>query len=653
MTEALRVNPVLRELTERAFLRLMPPARRGFIQFAEQELILPSGPRKGLPYRVEFMPFARELLTEYTRGRYNEFYLSGPTQSSKTLHGYILPAMYHLLECAEDIILGAPVVEMAQAAYLERLLPALESSRYLDLLPTHGGGSKGGKSLSVRFKNGASVRFMGAGGGDQQRSSYTARVIICTELDKMDEAGSSSRETDPVSQLKARSSAYGAAARFYGECTMSVKSGRIYREVVERGTDSRVFLPCVHCGEWILPSRDGLVGWQESPDVMQACQRVRFQCPSCRGLWTEEDRAKAHRDPRIVAKGQTVSKTGEVEGPPPPTMTYGFRWNAMASPLRSMADIAKEEWNAEQSGKPEEEKALVQFTWAEAWEEEVADVTRPEVGTILAKITGYARGVIPPDTVKLTLGIDVGSYVIWWTLVAWKGDAQGHVVDFGGRDVPDGKKNPAAVLAALRAFRSERIIPGWGGRSPDRVLIDSGYEQNVVYQFVKESGEPRYLACKGYGTSSRHGAWRNPSASVATDTRAVYEECFVTLQPAGVRLVNVHADHWKTQVHAGFAAASGAPGSLTIWHGEKTDEALRVYARMIVAEQRELKTFGDKEPRIVWVLKNKTNHYLDTTAYARCAAALEGIRLVSIPAPIAKKRSAAGGGGLKWQRDRY
>jgi phage terminase large subunit GpA-like protein len=638
VSQPVPVSPVIRSVAERVFLRLMPPRRRNYIEFAESEFILPNGPRKGLPYRVDFMPFARELLTEYTRGRYTEFYLSGPAQSSKTLHGYLLPSMYHLFEIGEDVILGAPVVEMAQDAYLARLLPAIESSRYRDLLPRQGGGSKGGKSLSIRFGNGASIRFMGAGGGDQQRSSYTARVVVCTELDKMDEAGAVSREADPVSQLKARTASFGAAARFYGECTMSTKKGRIYREVCVLGSDSRVFLPCARCGEWIFPEREGLVGWQAAQDVLQAKEQVRFQCPKCQGLWTEEERRQAMLNPRIVSKDQEVTRTGEVVGPEPKTETYGFRWNCMASPLVTMADIAKDEWNAEQTGSQADQKALAQFRWAVPYEEEILDLTNPDVETILRKVVGHARGAIPSDTFKVTLALDVGSYVIWWSLWAWKPDAQGHLVDLGSIDVPlvGGVKSKMAVLAALRTFRENVIKAGWGGRHPDRILVDSGYETDVVYDFVAESGQPRYLACKGYGTSSRHGSWTYNAAVDPTPQRIVMPEYKAILQPGGIKLIHAHADHWKATVHDGFWAAQGAPGALTIFKAPPNDKVLRQYARHVVAEQRESRSTGEREAKVVWVVKQRQNHHLDTSWMARCAAEIEGVRLV----PRAKKPPA-------------
>jgi phage terminase large subunit GpA-like protein len=131
---------------------------------------------------------------------------------------------------------------------------------------------------------------------------------------------------------------------------------------------------------------------------------------------------------------------------------------------------------------------------------------------------------------------------------------------------------------------------------------------------------------------------------------------FSVLQPAGVHLVHVNADHFKAAVHDGFWAAHGAPGSLTVWHGEKNDRELAKFARMIVAEQRVLKTVGEKEPKVVWAVQNRTNHYLDTAAYARCAAEIEGIRLAAprLPGKLTTKSShAEPGQPLKWSRDKY
>src|ERR1041385_7040230 len=99
-------------LVDTAFTLLRPARRRTYREFAEQELILATGPMKGLRFRPEFMPWTLEVLGEFDRGTYRRFFASGPVQSGKTLIFFILPILYHLFECGESVIVGVPKVDM-------------------------------------------------------------------------------------------------------------------------------------------------------------------------------------------------------------------------------------------------------------------------------------------------------------------------------------------------------------------------------------------------------------------------------------------------------------------------------------------------------------------------------------------------------------
>jgi phage terminase large subunit GpA-like protein len=627
----------------------LPERIRTMQDFAEREIRLATGPKKGLRYRADYMPFMIDVLAEFDRGRYTMFFGAGPAQAGKTLHFCLIPCEYHMFEVVEDVILGAPIMEMAKAAWKERILPAIEETRYREFLPRHGGGGRGGVPDSIRLRNGAGLRFMGGGGKDSQRSSHTARVVIATELDKLASAGLSGSEADPITQLMARTKSFGSAARFYGECTMTTTNGRIYREVVKLGTDSRVVLRCPRCLRWIWPERGGLVGWQEATDELEAQTNARFQCPraECRGLWTEDDRRAALRIPRIVARGQDVRGDGVLEGELPRTKSFGFRWNAMASPFTSIPELAAREWKAAQATDEREERGIIQFDWAEPWESKGEDLVRPDVAMVLQKIHPVVpRKVIPPDTVRLTLGVDVGSWVVWYVIMAWFKDGTGHVVDWDGVTVnnPDGIRNPVHILAALRDLRDKVIKPGWGsrgpehpdgeapGRQPDKIIVDSGYEQDLVYLFVRESGEPRFLASKGFG-SNKGSMWTSLPAAKPTPNKLVDQEIKMLLQPAGVHLIAIHADYWKARIHDGLHAASGAPGSITIPAGSPKDRELRYLARQLVAEERQTKSVAGREPQIVWVRLHTQNHFLDCASMAAVGAYIEGVR-VALPAPM-------------------
>src|SRR5262245_16764043 len=151
-------------LQEEIFTALLPPRRRSYTEFSEAEVVLTSGPRRGLHVDLDFMPFTRLLLREYDSGAYRRYFLSGPAQTGKTLFGLVIPAMYTLFELGESFIFGAPTAEMAFAIYTERVAPSIAASRYSELVPFAGAGSKGGRVPAITYRHGAIARFMGAGG---------------------------------------------------------------------------------------------------------------------------------------------------------------------------------------------------------------------------------------------------------------------------------------------------------------------------------------------------------------------------------------------------------------------------------------------------------------------------------------------------------
>src|ERR1044071_8097075 len=141
------------------------------------------------------------------------------------------------------MICGLPDMDMAADKWVQDIMPAIEQSRFRDLMPSAGGGSRGGRVESLQFANGAALKFMSGGGSDKSRAGFTSRVVVITETDGMDTAGGRSRESDKITQLEARTRAYGSRKRIYMECKVSVEWGRTWQEYI-KGTRSRIVLPC-------------------------------------------------------------------------------------------------------------------------------------------------------------------------------------------------------------------------------------------------------------------------------------------------------------------------------------------------------------------------------------------------------------------------
>jgi phage terminase large subunit GpA-like protein len=335
-------------------------------------------------------------------------------QSGKTLLGSLVPLMYHLFERKETVVYGVPSRDMIKDKWEQDILPVIAASRYRDLLPRGGQGSRGGTPMLVHFGNGAALRFMTAGGDDKGRAGFTSRVLIVTEVDGFDEVGGNSRETDKFGQLEGRVRAFTKCQPLvYGECTVSIDTGRIWREY-SNGTESRIVIRCPHCGHFVTPGA-------RAARRLAGCSRHHHRrregaavLPDCGTAWSEADRAAANRDCRLVHKGQSINAAGVVEGDLPRTDTLGFRWTAANNLLVDAADVGREEWRAKQDPDEENaEKALFQFVWALPHKPERSTSPSSTRKIVAARVTKDPR----PRALRCVrrhVGVDVGQRCCHW-----------------------------------------------------------------------------------------------------------------------------------------------------------------------------------------------------------------------------------------------
>lgn len=623
-----------------------PPRLRPIRQFVEEEVVIPSGPEQGRKFRIDRNPFAGLWFNAIDSGDWRRFAATGPQQSGKTLCCFAIPVMYHLFEVGETVLMGVPSLDMVADKWGEDLLPAISMSRYRDLLPDQGAGSRGGAITRIQFKNGATLRFMTGGGGDKSRAGFTTRVLGVTEVDGMDEAGGSSRETDKISQLEGRTAAFGDRARVYLECTVSFEEGRIWQEY-SRGTGSRIAVRCPHCGAYVTPEREHLVGWQDAPDLVTAGEQARICCPGCGGLWDEAERVAANGDPRLVHRGQEIHPDGSVKGEAPRTNTLGFRWTAANNLLVPMRVVAQKEWEAARD--PDEEngdRKMRQFFWALPVKPDAQDLTLLDHDMVARRVTEDARGRVPSEAEQFVVGVDCGLRLLHWVALAAMPGGGAHVVDYGVEEVKaDELGQDKALLIALRDFRDKHCLKGWdsdtGRRRPDLQLVDSGWCTERVYEFCR--GSPLWFPAKGFGETQygrpQYSAPRETSKSIAF----VGEEYHVVrLRKKGVRLIDINADHWKGQVHARLGTPLDRLGALTLFKADAKEHTS--IGKHFTAEKQVREHVAGRGVVVRWVLQGKrANHLLDAGAIASVAAHLaKHCRVIGAPvAPPAAPAAAA------------
>lgn len=614
-------------------------------EFAESEITLPSGPFEGRRFRADRQPFSRLWLNEVDSGRWSEVVTTGPQQCGKSLLGFVVPICHHLFEIGETIVVGVPSLDGVSDKWNEDILPVIERTRYRELLPLKGGGSRGGRVTAVRFRNGATLRWMTAGGSDKTRASFTARVLIVTETDGFDVASETSREATKLHQLEGRTRAYGARRLIYKECTVTTKEGHTWSRW-EAGSQSRIMTPCPHCRQFVSMERENLIGWQDAETEDAARRNSGWFCPACGQQITDDERVESNQRSVLVHRGQEIDEYGTVHGPIPPTRTLGFRWSAYHNLFTDAAELGAEEWKAKNSSDEENaEKALRQFVWCLPHEPNLVDDAKIDPKAVMKRQEKLSHREIPADTTHLTLGVDIGKWTSWYLMLAFRADGRIHIPDYGVIEVhSDQFQEEVAILAALREFRLA-VESGWpiqasgDVRRPDAVWIDAGHLPKVIHQFATESGtwpDGRYLAVIGRGASQVQKQVYRAPARTTNDVRRIGDRFFISRAREYRSFQGTFdADHWKLWVQAGLRTPQDQRGGVTLFDAGP-DRLMRdrhnKLSRHFASEQLEQRMEPGKGLIREWV-KHGANHWLDCAAIASAAGSYCGFRLTQEEQP--------------------
>ena len=606
---------------------LIERPRRPYAQFLEEEIILPNGPYAGRPWSFDFQPYTRHIANAIDSWNYNRFAFSGPTQSGKTLICVVAPDCWTMFDLEETVVCGLPNMDMAADKWEQDFLPIIMASRYRTLLPNIGSGSRAGRKLiSITFKNGVTLRFMGAGGNDKQRSAFTTPHLSMTEINGYDESSKKSKEADKVKQMEGRVLAYRRSGKYriLMECTQTNSEGRINEEI-DGGTKSYMKLLCPHCTEYMIIDREDLRGWQECATENQAKDESYFECPICKDRLYDKERDKANRNSKCINTKEAL--------------TFSFNWTGANNLFMGVGDLGVAEWKAkfEATDKENAEKELCQFYWGRAYD---ADNKDSELVIDLDSVTAsideagsrMARGLVPSWTKYITYGTDVHAKLLFWVLTAWGEDGNGHIIDYGKHENPYKEHGQEqAVKIGLGELDRYVLIP-WQVLGESRQLpVTFGLKDaSWLPDIVRATCSANVYPIRGIGTTQNfkklRRAYRVPERS-DKDTHIKYVGDgyhLVRFAPKGQRpymLYEHDVDYGKSWIHARFATPADAVGRLTIFDSDEPDGHAEFWshikAELQVIEKgatvwrtrSELK--AKKDPR--YKDASDVNHWLDAT----------------------------------------
>ena len=402
---------------------------------------------------------------------------------------------------------------------------------------------------------------------------------------------------------------------------------------------------CPLCNARVSPEREHLIGYQDAENEIDARTNAAFVCPSCTRPWTEEQRAQANANAVLVHRGQEVTADGVVTGPPPKTLTAGFRWNAANNLLRTAADVAGKEFVAKNNPDDKDsQKSMTQFVWAWPWDGETAGTGINEE-IVASRLTYLDRGEIPDDYETLVVQIDMHLRWHYWTMMATGPNGVRSVVDYGLSWNPD--KSVFGPIAAVRMGLEslveeleERVYVTDQGRIVpfDLGCIDGGWHQEIAVEFCASR------ASQGLGRKWRLTKGEGRSDSLVAKTYHAPKERTHELRPGDhwcdrrqvptEESLNKHwwmvfadTSYWMHQVHGSLMAVptmednvTRRPGSLALF-GNDPGIHLRNVDAQIARSNFASQILGwvwqsaptKKVKKIGWVSQWAQDHWLDTT----------------------------------------
>lgn len=490
-----------------------------------------------------------------------------------------------------------PTVDLAKRNSKLRIQPLIEECpKLMEKVKTARERDSGNTILTKDFPGGTLV-MTGANSAVGLRS-MPARYLFLDEEDGY--PGDVDGEGDPSALARARTKTFARRKIFHVSTPTFAGRSRI-----ESGYDSsdrrKYFVPCplcnhmqhLHWGQIKFEIIKNVVGQDEPRDV-------HYICESCSGKIYE------HHKTSMLSKGEWRAEFSGVRG----GKIAGFHLNSLYSPLGwfSWSDAAQQWLDAQ--GKPEELRGFINTVLGETWKDK-GDA--PDWKRLYDRREIYIPGSIPStEIVFLTAGVDVQKDRLEIEIVGWGRDKQSWSVDY---IVIPGDTTHESTLRELDKLMSQTWSHAGGLTLNIRMMaIDSGYNTNHIYNWVRRHPINRVMAVKG---SDQAALLLGAPSAVDINLAGKRIRRGVKLWPVGVSIA-------KGELYAWLKQEKPLDGEKFVNGYCHFPEYGDEYFKQLTSEQLVVRIIKGRR-QYEWEKTRDRNEALDCRIYARAAAAAIGI----------------------------
>ena len=527
------------------------------------------------PWRNDKTPYLTEIMNELNNYETEEIVFCkctqvGGTEAELNMLGYIIGQ-----DPAPSMVVY-PSDKLGESISDNRIKPMLLASptlreRFYELRS---------QKLEMQFE-GMYLTISGA----NSPSSLASRAIKYLFLDEVDKyPGASKKEADPISLAKERTKTF-ANRKIYMTSTPTIKSGHIWKNLLDCDVEKHYFVPCPHCGEMIELKFANLQFPKKEEDLTASdrADQAVYVCQECGCVINDQHKAQMLRygEWRIVKENNSARRK------------IGYWISVLYSPFVRFSEIALEWINSQ--GDNERLQNFINSWLAEPWED-TRLTTSADV--VLERQTEFDEFTVPTWAKFLTGGVDVQETCIYYTIRAW-----GNFIT--SQNICHGQAMSWADIERVMNYgylkeNGEQLVVSL-------CLIDSGFDTDAVYDFCANNSD---WALPVKGSSRVMTEHFHLSKINKSDSKAY-----------GMNLCVVDGGKYKDMIAARMKKDNGR-GAWMVYNGCDME-----YAKQVTAEHKVQIKRGEQLVQ-VWELKasHTDNHYLDTEVYAFAGADILGVR---------------------------
>ncbi|HEY1035557.1 MAG TPA: phage terminase large subunit family protein [Pseudoxanthomonas sp.] len=592
-----------RDVKRRMRDALRPPRRMNLSAWADRHARL-SAESSAAVGRWKSIPYQRGIMDAITDRRISTVSVmkSARVGWTKILNHTI---GYHAHYDPCPIMLVQPTIGDAEGYSKDEVAPMIRDTPVLrPLFPEPGKRESGNTILHKQFPGGQ-LRMVGA---DSPRGfrRVSMRVVAFDEVDGY--AQVAGEEGDQLKLGIMRSLYFWNRKILLGSTPTLDQTSRI-QKWFRRGDMRYYHVPCPHCDHKHVLEWKNLRWDKDRPET------AHFVCPGngCVIEYKHQRWMIEEADRRQRAGEEGIGWVATNPDAEPGHASFHI-WAAYSySPNATWADLARE-WLASYKN-IEERKTFINTVLGETYK---GEGDAPEWKKLYDRRELYPIGIVARGGIALFAGVDVQKDRLEVEIVAYGRSMRSWSVDYrvipGDTSQLNGPNSPWPKLTELlnETFRTEA-----GGLARiRRMAIDSGYNTNTVYQYVRTQAANRVIAVDG--RDSYQMIIGQPKA-VEFTVQGKRKGRSVKLWPIGSSLIKTELYGWLKQEKP--TAESGEDLPFGYCHFPEYPEE---YFKQLTAEEivpRLVKGFR----RYQWENVYGRNEVLDCRGYARAAAALDGI----------------------------